>query len=134
MAYYQDSTINFSITLVVEGIGKVTVVGVYNTVTGVTYTGMVSYTNGVGLINWSPSEPIARLGDGIDIGITLENQGNDDNLWTELLTTMVPLESTVWEGFVGTSASSAINWTGMIISSEADANITINAGHVIPGP
>lgn len=126
MAYIQDSTLSFTISLsaYLEGYGTLTYVEVVNVTQGLYYA-----WNGT----WAPYLPQAAEGDTIDIYARVLNEGDTaDTLFAEFISSqMTPAEPLLQEsGIVPVDAEwDGPYWTGMTMPG-ANVNVTINAGHV----
>lgn len=127
MAYIQDSTESFTITLtaLLEGMGILTLIEVTNVTSG--YYGTWEFGE------WIAPIPAVIEGDSIAILVTVENNGvTTDTLFGEFISAQVtPSEASIQEMpniLIGNSDSA--NWTFTMPPN--DVNVTINAGHVEP--
>ncbi len=124
MAYIQDSTQSFTITLsaLLEGLGLINWMGVWNVTTGMTY----EWSAGT----WTAT-PEATEGDSLSIDLEVINDGAvTDTLFGEFISAQVtPVEPLIQEmSNVGVGVLDGVSWT--FVMPQSAVNMTINAGHV----
>ncbi|GAG30815.1 unnamed protein product [marine sediment metagenome] len=126
MAYVQDTTQSFAITLVAlpEGQGVITIMIVHNTTSGVVY----EYNVGTGA--WSPSPPEAVEGDSItsDVGIVNNGDASDTIFGQFVSAQLTPSQPLIQEAIAAVGQEIAVSWSFTMPPNSA--SITINAGHV----
>ncbi len=125
MAYIQDSSQSFTISLtaLLEGIGFLSYIGVYNT------TQMIDSEWFDGM--WQTPLPEAVEADSIDIYVEVYNEGaTTDTLFAEFVSAQVtPVEPLIQEmPNVIVGGVDGVGWNFSMPPSAV--NITINAGHV----
>jgi len=125
MAYIQDSTQSFTITLtaLLEGRGILTIIDIKNVTTGLTY--VWSLVNG-----WETDLPEATEGDSVYVRLDVRNDGDaTDTLFSEFVSLLVtPAEPLIQEYVVPVGLAMEGYWTFTMPPN--NVSITINAGHV----
>ncbi len=127
MAYIQDSTQSFTITLTafLEGIGIITYILVHNSTDVSDY----EWFNNTWYLGNAPQ---AKEGDGMEVYVDVLNDGETtDTLFAEFSSAQVtPSEALIQESsvVVGGEANPLGAWT--FTMPGASVNITINAGHI----
>ena len=123
MAYMQDTTQSFTITLVGEGVGNLSQIMVTNETTTIQYM----YT--VSTATWSPSAPIAYPNDSIYLWAGVENTGViSDFIYAEFVSAEVtPTEPSIQSATVPVGGILDAEW--YFVMPATNVNITINAGH-----
>lgn len=123
MAYMQDTTQSFTITLVGEGIGTMSNLMVSNLTTLNDYIWIL--TTGT----WSPSTPIAYPGDNLRVTSAIQNTGVIDDV---IFATFVSAEVTPTEAltqFATVVIGQYLDTEWNFVMPANNVNITINAGH-----
>jgi len=129
MAYIQDSTQTFTITLsaLLQGKGIIALIEVVNETANVSYVWEDIYGDGVGV--WTPSMPSAVEGDSILIGVSVLNDGaTTDIIYATFVSSVTPTGALTQEASVVVSDYLHARWN--FIMPPNNVNITINAGHV----
>ena len=126
MAYITDSTQTFTITLtaLLEGLGIITHIGVYNETSGINYI----WTLATG---WDAS-PEAIEGDTIAVAAKISNQGSvADYLWAEFSSAQVSVSPALQESVNPIDVGGLPHvFTWRFTMPPTNVSITINAGHV----
>lgn len=124
MAYSQDSTQSFTITLIglLEGKGVITRLIITNATQGITYI----WEAGI----WTPGMPEAIEADSMGVQPQIENQGDTtDIIYGEFISPQViPNEPSIQETDLAAGAVMGVLWTFNM--PPIGVNIAINAGHV----
>ncbi len=123
MAYIQDSTKTFTITLfaLLEGLGILTGIAVTNDTQGITYRWTPS--------GWDPSTPEAIEGDYILISPNVINNGaTTDTLWIEFSSAQVTTPNLLKEKVIAVGETFVTMFP--ITMPAQNVSIIINAGHV----
>ncbi len=121
MAYIQDTTQSFMVTLVGEGIGTLTEIAV--DVNGTQYV----WTAG----SWEPNIPIAFPGDTVYVQAIAENTGVlADTIYAEFVSAnVIPSEALIQTEMFSPGGGGSIGNGWTFTMPVTDVNITINAGH-----
>lgn len=124
MAYIQDSTQSFTITLTafLEGIGTLTYIEVINVTAG---------TYGLWEGSWTAPIPAFTEGDGAEVYVELLNEGaTTDDLFAEFVSAQVIPGEPLIQEFPNVTIGSYEGSSWTFTMPPNDVNITINAGHV----
>ncbi len=125
MVYAQDSTQSFTISLtaLLEGIGTITYIAVYNGTTN-TWSEWDAGT-------WITALPEAIEGDSIEVNVDVRNEGaTTDTLYLEFVSAQVtPAQASIQEmPNVFVNDYDGVYWTFTMPPN--NVSVTINAGHV----
>jgi len=127
MAYIQDSTQTFTITLtaLLEGLGIITRIDVYNATSTITHT----WTLATG--TWDPSPPEAIEGDSITAIPMITNQGDvADYMWIEMSSVQLWTTNPFAESPDLIDVGLGFGMFRVFTMPPKNVSITINAGHI----
>ena len=126
MAYIQDSTQTFTISLIglLEGFGNLIWINVRNVTKAINYLWTPT--------GWDPSQPEATEADTIQIQTRVENQGaTADYMWVEFSSAQVTVSQPLVETSTPIDVGAGWTWSYWQFAMPAtNVSVTIKAGHI----